>query len=85
MSLVVCVAVLLTVPVESQAAMEGVEFIKPQGPCRAYAVALPDGRLMTWWTEGKSENDPAAINNPDIPQKAFARYTTELSPQTGEK
>ncbi|MBI3852082.1 MAG: exo-alpha-sialidase [Verrucomicrobia bacterium] len=53
----------------------GVEAVRADGKM-GWATALPDGRLMAWHTEGKVEgDDPQVLANPDIPQKAFARYS----------
>jgi len=56
--------------------MTGVEAIHIEGPRGAYAITLPDGRLMTWYTKGKGI-DQKDTNNPDIPQYAYARYSSD--------
>lgn len=58
------------------AAGSGCEFVAVQGGM-GWTTTLPDGRLMAWWTDGKSESDPASINNTEIVQKAWARYSSD--------
>ena len=69
-----CILGLGAVP--AQTAMGGVEAIQVDDNS-GWATALPDGRLMMWWTEGKHQDDPEAISDPEIVQQAFARYSSD--------
>ncbi len=60
----------------ADAALEGVKDITPEGKA-GWATALPDGRLMMWWTEGKQMGNAKSVSNPNIVQKAFARYSVD--------
>lgn len=40
-------------------------------------LALPDGRLMMWEAEGKTESDLAAIANPNITERCVAKYSSD--------
>jgi len=54
----------------------GVERLSSDG--RFFGLAnMPDGRVFNWFVEGKNEDDAAAIQNPDIPQKAFGRFSSD--------
>ena len=72
-----CLIALTSLPKEATAAMAGLEVVPVEGPKGIYAVTLPDGRLMMWYTQGKGETDPEVINDPDIPQTAFVRYSSD--------
>ena len=63
---------------QTVAAGQGLETIRVEGKMGG-ALRLPDGRLMAWWTAGKKglKEDPDEIHDPNIPQKAFARYSSD--------
>ncbi len=67
-------AVLLnTVAGQASAAFEGAVPIEIKGAFGGWVTALPDGRLMSWWTEDKpdSQDDTGSV------QLAFARYSSD--------
>ena len=45
------------------AAFEGVKRIKARGDFGGWVTALPDGRLITWWTQDKpgSKTDKGSL------------------------
>ena len=55
------------------AALEGVEKMETKGDFGGWVTALPDGRLMTWWTKDK----PGSKTDKDSVQLALARYSTD--------
>ena len=58
---------------EASAALEGAKRIEVQGDFGGWVTALPDGRLMTWWTEDK----PGSKSAKGSVQQAWARYSTD--------
>jgi len=82
-----CVAVVLCLVVASvgsgpaEAAMEGVEQVLLESPVGGWVTALPDGRLMQWWTEDK----PDSKDETGSTQLAFARYSSDLGYTWTEK
>jgi len=70
---VLCAVILNTVAGPASAAFEGAVPIEIKGSFGGWVTALPDGRLMSWWTEDK----PDAQDETGSIQQAFARYSSD--------
>lgn len=53
--------------------LEGFENAGAFGP----PAVLKDGRVFTWYVRGKTPGDFAQLDNPDIPQQCFGRYSED--------
>lgn len=68
-----CVLAFVVLPGRADAAFEGVFPLAVKGEFGGWVTALPDGRLMTWWTKDK----PGSKDASGTVQQAFARYSSD--------